>query len=300
MIAIGVDVGGTKIAVALVTADGTVLASRTAPTPLTGAEAMLATIIRLCRELLDVASETVSAVGIGTAGQVDHQRGTIIYANENLPGWTATPVAERVSAALSLPVYVENDVKVLALGESRFGAGQGLQHILYLAVGTGIGGAIVLNGDLWHGVNGTAGEFGYMFAGWDGDRPIKVEDILAGPGLAARYRELAHTPEILSLNQIAQQAHAGDKLAAQVIRDGAHQLGAIVRPLLVFIDPQVLIVGGGVSSIGALWWDAFIASLRDTPIPSIRQLPVRPAQLGTHAALIGAAYIALTQMGIKK
>jgi glucokinase len=286
MNAIGIDIGGTKIASGLVTSTGEVLDFRSAPTPLTGAEAILDTVIRLSRELLNT---TVQGIGIGTAGQVDHVRGYITYANENLPGWTGTPVAERVSAALDLPVWVENDVKAMAIGESRFGAGQNFQHILYLAVGTGIGGAIVLNADIWHGANGTAGEFGYIFAGWDGHRPVKVEEILSGPGLAAHYSE--RTGQRLSLNQIAQRAAEGDVVAAEVIRDGAHRLGVIVRPILTFLDPQVLIVGGGVIGIGAMWWDSFVESLRDTPIPALQELPLRPAQLGNHAALIGAASI---------
>lgn len=289
MTAIGVDIGGTKMAAGLVTSTGEIIDARTAPTPLNGAEAILDTLTALCRSLQSKAASQgldVNTVGIGTAGQVDHVRGSIVYANENLPGWTGTPVVERMSAALGLPVYVENDVKAMAMGESRFGAGRGFQHILYLAVGTGIGGAVVLNGELWRGANGTAGEFGYLVAGWDGDRPIKVEEMLAGPGLAARYDLLSG--ERLSLNQIAQRAADGDTLAAQVIRDGAQRLGIITRPVLTFLDPQVLIVGGGVPGIGALWWDAFVEPLR--------QFAVLPAQLGINTTLIGAAWIALDNL----
>lgn len=291
---IGVDVGGTKIAAGLVSADGLVLDARTAPTPRTGADSILQVIIDLCHSLISASvGESIRAIGIGTAGQVDHERGVVTYANENLPGWTGTPVAERVGAALGLPVRVENDVKAMAISESHFGAGREFQHSLYLAVGTGIGGAIILNGEIWRGANGTGGEFGYILAGWDGERPVKVEEVLAGPGLAARYSRLSGTPEPLSLNAIAQRAADGDSLAVAVIREGAWQLGAVVRPVALFLDPQVLIIGGGVTGIGPLWWDSFVASVRDTPLPTVQRLPIRQAQLGAHAVLAGAAWAAM-------
>jgi glucokinase len=298
MRAIGVDIGGTKIAAGVVGPDGSVSHASTSATPRTGADAILRTVIHLTLELLDIAVRRrmeVQAVGVGTAGQVDHERGCITYANENLPGWTGTPVAERVRAAVELPVRVENDVRAMAIGESRLGAGRGFEHVLYLAVGTGIGGAIVLDGEVWRGASGTAGECGYLLAGWDRDRPIKVEETLAGPGLAARYREVTGGREALPLHEIAQRAAAGDAPAARVIRDGARRLALVLGPVLTLVDPQVLIVGGGVTGIGPLWWDSFVASLRDTPLPGLRRIPVLPAQLGAHAVMIGAAWIAMNR-----
>jgi len=294
--AIGVDIGGTKIAAGLVGRDGLVKLSKTLPTPAQeGANAILERVTVLCRDLLNVAQSghmAVVGIGVGTAGQVDSARGVIRYANENLPGWTGTPVAHLLTEALSLPVSIDNDVKTMALGEGRYGAGIGFDEIFYITVGTGIGGAIVHGGKIWRGAGGSAGEVGYIVAGWHGKRPLIIEQQVGGPALAARYCQIAGETTLLSLAEVSQRALNGDELARHVIREGAQVLGRVFQPIINLLDPQIFIIGGGVSTIGDLWWQPFEAALRDTPLPTPAQIKLAAAQLGTQAVMVGAACLA--------
>jgi glucokinase len=293
-VAIGIDIGGTKIAVGLVGREGTIRVSQTTPTPVCeGAGAIIQCVIRLSRDILACARDyEVVGAGVGTAGQVDPSRGVIRYANENLPGWTGTPVAQLLSDALSLAVAIDNDVKAMALGEGRYGAGIGFDEIFYITVGTGIGGAIVHGGKLWRGAMGSAGEVGYIVSGWEGGRPLIIEHRVGGPALAARYCQLAGETSNLTLTDVAQRAFEGDHLAASVIRDGARILGQVFQPIINLLDPQIFIIGGGVSTIGDLWWQPFEDALRDTPLPTPANVKLAAAQLGIQAVMVGAACLA--------
>jgi glucokinase len=301
--AVGVDIGGTKIAVGLVGRDGAIFSSRTVSTPVRdGPDAIIQQVISLSRGLLSEAALSgfdVVGIGVGTAGQVDSERGIIRYANENLPGWTGTPVAQLLSEALSQPVAVDNDVKTMALGEGRYGAGAGFDEIFYITVGTGIGGAIVHGGKIWRGATGSAGEVGYIVAGWEGKRPLIIEQQVGGPALAARYCRAAGEPDALTLTDVTQRALKGDELARQVIRDGAQMLGQVFQPIINLLDPQIFIIGGGVSAIGDLWWQPFETALRDTPLPTPANVKLAAAQLGTQAVMVGAACLAFEAGGLQ-
>jgi glucokinase len=294
--AIGIDIGGTKIAVGLVGLDGAVHLAKTTSTPARdGARAIIQQVIDLCHDLLNEAhvnNLTVIGVGVGTAGQVDSKAGVVRYANENLTGWTGTPVAQLLREALALPVTVDNDVKTMALAEGRYGAGTGFDEIFYITVGTGIGGAIVHGGKIWRGATGSAGEVGYVVAGWEGTHPLIIEQQVGGPALAARYCRMANETERLTLADVAQRAFSGDELARHVIREGAQILGQVFQPIINLLDPQIFIVGGGVSTIGDLWWQPFEAALRDTPLPTPANVRLAAAQLGTQAVMVGAACLA--------
>lgn len=282
---IGIDLGGTKMIGGLVSFDGQIHSTQQVATP-RGAEAVLASLIELCRELLHTARTSgldVTAVGIGTAGQVDVTNGVITYANENLKDWTGVPLARHLHEAVRLPVYVDNDVNVLALGEGRFGAGRDYRNLLYITVGTGVGGALVFNGQLWRGANFSAGEVGYLVA----DRkPVTLEAVASGPAMAKRY-----SPESPPLQAVVERANAGDELAVEVIRNGAEILGEVLGGLVCVIDPEILIVGGGVSNIGALWWTPFETTLRNSPLPARKN--IRVAKAAFESGIIGAACLAM-------
>ncbi len=297
MLAIGVDIGGTKIAAGIVDQAGVVSQVETVSTPVAcGPEAVLQAVISQIQRLLPLA-DNIQAIGIGTAGMVDFSRGVIKHANPNLPGWTGMPVAERVRDNVNLPVYVDNDVNALAIGEGRFGAGRKYNALLYIAVGTGVGGAIVLDGKIWRGASYSAGEVAYLVAGWGEDgQPIWMEDRTAGPAMEKQYLALGGNHERVSLHVISTRAQAGESRAQQVIRDGAQILGRVLGPLVAAIDPEVVIVGGGVPNIGPLWWQPFETALRDSPLPALAAVKITPADLNTHAVLIGAAALALNEI----
>jgi glucokinase len=304
---IGIDIGGTKIAGGIVGPDGQVAHPQTIPTPATErAPGILRAIVGLVHDLLDAARRegvTVSAVGIGTAGQVDHARGIIIFAGENLPGWTGMPLADELGAALGLPVSVENDVNALALGEGRFGAGKDFASALYVAVGTGVGGAVVIDGKLWRGATWTAGEICHLLVDIEGKRRCTcgqyghLEAYAAGPAMAARYGELAGVVgPPCDLRAVAEKACTGDPLAVEAIAEGARILGLAVGGLLNVIDTEAVIIGGGVPDLGTLWWEPFEAALRNNANPGPAKVALRRAELGGQAVLVGAALLALEEV----
>jgi glucokinase len=300
--AIGIDIGGTKIAAAIVAADGAVQHKQTVPTPRTRA-AILDRLQGLCETLSQLAGQPIAAIGVGTAGQVDFTQGIITYASENLPGWTGTRVADELRQRTRLPVVVENDVNALAVAETCFGAGRGFESALHIAIGTGIGGALVFDGQLWRGAHWSAGELGHLVVDWDGNRLCgcgqtgHLEAYASGPAMARHYCRLKDIPEHGDLRQVAGLAQHGDILARQAIEAGARILGLALGGILNVIDPQLLVVGGGVAELGPIWWHPFEETLRHSALPAVRDTALRPAELGTDAVLVGAACLALSTPG---
>jgi len=157
---LAIDIGGTKIAAALVNRQGAVIHRHILATRADlGAPAILQTTREAGREMLNTANRynlQVIAIGIGTGGQVDVDRGRIAYASDTLPGWSGLPLANEIESSLKLPTFVDNDVNAVALGEHHFGAGRGYQAALYVAIGTGVGGALVQGGKIWRGATWSA------------------------------------------------------------------------------------------------------------------------------------------------
>lgn len=261
---IGVDIGGTKIAAHVSDGSANSIHTLKHATPV-GADAILKTVITICRELQQHAD--VKAIGIGTAGQVNPHTGEVLDANENIPGWRGVSIAEHIKAALDLPVFVENDVRVMALAECNLGAGKGFQHVLCITVGTGIGGAIILNGKLWHGAHFSAGEIGYLYA----EEGLTIEESYAGPAIE-RQQMSGNTPD--------------------VVQRAAYNLGIRLAPVVAFLDPEAVIIGGGVPEIGDLWWQPFTESIKSYRLKSVRSTPILRAELGNRAGMIGAAILA--------
>lgn len=292
---IGIDIGGTKINGGIIGADGTIIAPYTHPTPQDHADAVVATVIDLCQRLYNEGQErdlTIERVGIGTAGMVNTATGEIVYANSNLPGWTGVRLGERVREGTGLAVIVDNDVNVLALSEGRLGIAREYDHILYLTVGTGIGGAIVQNGRIWRGAHFSAGEIGYLIAGRDTDgTPVNVEACASGKGIERLYT--AKTGKAHDLRDIAQSAQAGDDLARTIIAEGARLLGDVLGPVVCLLDPQIVVIGGGVPEIGDLWWHPFERTVRGYALPATEKVVLAQASLRTHAGLIGAGLLAM-------
>jgi glucokinase len=308
--ALAIDIGGTKIAAALVNRQGAVIHRHTLPTRADlGAPAILQTTRDAGREMLNTASRyalQVNAVGIGTGGQVDVERGRIAYASDTLPGWSGLPLAGEVESAFKLPTFVDNDVNAVALGEHHFGAGRGAQTALYVAIGTGVGGALVQGGEIWRGATWSAGEICHLVIDYDGTRRCScgatghLEAYTSGPAMTQRYRELSGTREQIDLRSVAVYARQGDSHALRAIAEGAQILGTALGGVLNIFDPEVLVIGGGVPEMGDLWWRHFETALRSNPMPGPAKIDLRPAQLGTDAALAGAAWLAFDGAGKKE
>lgn len=292
--AVGVDLGGTKTAVALVSSDGTLGEVVAAPTPAAdGGEAVLDVVADLVSR---VQTRDVVGVGIGTAGVVDAASGTIISATETFRHWVGTDVPAGLRARLGWGperrIAALNDVDAHAVGEFRFGAARGLDSLLMVAVGTGVGGALVLDGRLRTGARSVAGEIGHMPT--PGAEALRcpcgrighLEAIAAGPaierGYAALGRRRASGREIMAL-----AAHDEDVRA--VVTDAAVALGKAVAGIVTTIDPAAVVIGGGVAEAGEVWWEPLRGTIRGELVPVLADIPVLKAQLGNSAALVGAA-----------
>jgi len=293
---IGIDIGGTKIAVGLVDDQGTISERHVQPTPAHSGDAVVAACIEAAKPLL---AHQPRAAGIGTAGQVDTEQGRITFGNGNIKGWTGMPLGTQIGEALGLPVCVENDVNAMAFAEMRMGAGRGFKHALCITVGTGIGGCFILHGRPWPGAHTSGGEVGHLIA--DLDAPASpgmmsgaLEKFCSGPALERIYT--AESPDsdaaAPTLREIAERAFGGEALAKRVIKQGAARLGRCLGGLLVVLDPELLVVGGGVPNIGPLWWDEMEAALRSTPVPGVQEMALRKAELGVDAVLVGASELA--------
>lgn len=288
---LGVDIGGTKIAAGLVSPEGRVTQSRRVPTPLTGGTAILEAALGLAREL--AGGGTVTAIGIGTGGQVDAGRGVVVAASDLLPGWAGTDVAGAFRAAFGRPCFVDNDVNALAVGEARLGAGRGRLSVVFLALGTGVGGAWVQNGRVHRGATWTGGEFGHLLLTADEAAPRKtLEDWASGPALARTFGELSG--RTLTGEEIAREAvRDPEGPAARAVARTGEALGFGLASLANALDPELIVVGGGLATLG----DALLGPARRVlarhGLPGPARCPVVLAALGAEASVVGAACLAM-------
>jgi glucokinase len=295
-----IDIGGTKIAAGIVDGDSRVLARRSAPTPAAdGPAAVLALAACLVREAsIDAGAEPV-AVGVGTAGAVDSVAGVILVATDALPGWEGTSVASALAADLGLPVHIENDVTAFLLGEAVSGAAVGLADVIAITVGTGIGGALLVDGHVVRGRTCVAGNVGHVPSPEAGDRRCPcgrrghLEAFASGPAMTAVYRERSGRP-VADLREVARRARSGDVLAKDVLHDGATALGRIVGGLANVLDPALILLGGGVLGLGTWYVEAVAQAVTLEVLVTLDPVPVRAAILGGDAMLVGAAAAART------
>ncbi len=309
--ALGIDVGGTKIAALRVARDGSILARDTAPTPAEDQEATIAAVVSVARGLL---APNVVAVGVGAAGMVDSSSGALRYA-PNL-AWREVPVAVRVSEALGLPCRVDNDANVAAWGEYRFGAGRGTQHMLLVTVGTGIGGGIVAGGRLFRGAHGFAAEIGHIIVEPNG--PVCGcgnrgcwEQVAAGRAIDRRgrvaAREFPHSlvgklaggdPEKVTGRVVTEAAERGDDVARSILVEVGRRLGEGIAGLVNVLDPEVVVVGGGAIEAGDFLLEPARAAFRETvEAPEHRpEVPIVAAELGNDAGAVGAGALALEEL----
>ena len=284
---IGLDIGASKLLAGTVAADGAVLRSRRRPTPDSPA-GILCAARQLCDALIADAPAPVRAIGIGSAGIIDAQTGAVIHANDNLPGWAGTQLRD----IHALPIAADNDARAFAFGEAKLGAGRQYDSLLCVTVGTGIGGALILNGKIWHGAGFSAGELGYLVAGWADDAPLLLDQFASGPAIERNYQRHVGASQRLRLPEIAKLARQGDKQALAAIQGKARQLGMILAGAAAAFNPQALVIGGGVLDIGALYWEALVAGFRAYAPTPVQATPLLQASLGANAVMLGAGMLA--------
>jgi glucokinase len=309
-LAVGVDIGGTKVAAGVVDEQGKVLARALRQTPSRDARAVEATIADVVRELRD--AYEVVAVGIGAAGFVDADRSRVRFAPHL--AWRDEPLRDALAGQLGCSVVVENDANAAAWAEWRFGAGRGESHLVCVTLGTGIGGGMVLHGVPQRGRFGMAGEFGHMVVVPDGRRCECgnrgcLEQYASGNVLGREARELARagSPVTAALLErvggnvdalagpvVTQAAREGDPCAVELFDDVGRWLGIGLANLAAALDPGTFVIGGGASEAGELLLGPARESFRRTLTgrgyrPEVR---IVPAALGPEAGLVGAADLA--------
>ncbi|NJR66650.1 MAG: ROK family protein [Leptolyngbyaceae cyanobacterium CRU_2_3] len=322
---LALDFGGTKHAAALVQLDAIQAGTRPSATRPSAtaqwqayqralspsnanAEVDLAIMRSLIQSLLNGAQP--DAIGVSFGGPVDFTTGTVRLSH-HVPGWENLPLKQLLETEWGVPVSVDNDANVAALGEHRFGAGRETNSLMYITVSTGVGGGWILNNQPWRGAAGMAGEIGHTVVDPQGPLCLCgkrgcVERLASGPYMVQQLRDrLQQEPDrgeilrslvldqtALTAQHISQAAAQGDALAQEVLQQAAEALGTGIGNAANLINPQCFILGGGVTKAGEQWWQGVRQSARQTALPEVN-FAILPAELGEDAPLWGA--IALAQ-----
>jgi len=318
-LAIGIDIGGTKVAGGVLDEQGAIVARARRDTPhrSKSPDVVEDTIVGVIEDLLgQTAREDVVAVGVGAAGWVSADRATILFAPHL--SWRNEPLQERLSTRVPVPVYVDNDANAAGWAEHRFGAGRGETHLMMITLGTGIGGALVMDGQVQRGRYGVAGEYGHMMVVPGGHRCECGnrgcwEQYASGNALVREARSLllANSPVAHDLLErlggedqsltgpvITEAAQDGDQTCVELIADIGRWLGTGLANLAAAFDPGSFVIGGGVSAAG----DLLLGPARETFARELTGRGYRPmaqilqASLGNEAGLIGAADLARTEV----
>ncbi len=299
----GIDIGGTKIALAIATPDRRIIAKTKFPTEIArGPEWILQDCAERAAKLAAEAGAEVSGFGVGCAGPVDIANGRVL-SPPNLPGWNNFPIVEALAKYSGVPVVLENDANVAALGEQAFGAGRAFNNIIYVTISTGIGGSIISSGNIIHGLTGNAGEIGHMTVMPGG--PVCgcgargcLEAICSGTNIAKRFLQELHNGRESSLKlvsgtpittvDVARAAAAGDPLAKEVWDETIYYLAIGIGNLIVMFEPEAIIIGGGVSLTGDLLFAGLRTAVKEhVKIFPIDKIQILPAELGGESGLYG-------------
>jgi len=309
--AIGVDIGGTKVAAGLVNHQGEVLRRAEFPMYVSGsaAEAMQCVDYAI-RAVLGNAD--VSAIGIACPGPIALPAGLVLD-SPNLPCWHNFPLGERIREAYGLSTVVDNDANAAGLAEARWGAGAEFDSVFYATVGTGIGTALVIKQQVYYGHNAFAPEGGHMTIDLNAPRECEcgkrgcLEGLASGPSIARRARERiaagngnadsklwGEDPQQISSRTVANAWRAGDPIAAELLRETADLYAIWLGNIIDLLEPAVIVVGGGVGHLLSEWFDHIRGELpKCSIIPRAECIPIRLAKFGSDAGIIGAAALCM-------
>lgn len=319
------DIGGTKIAYGLVTlpelsCSTNISDSKNCAIPFVqdygsipteaskGGEDIKNRLVAKAKQILEEAQKngiTISGIGIAAAGVPNSKTGEIVAATNILPSWRGQRIYDAFKNVTDLPVYMIGDVGGHGLGEAIYGAGRGKSIVLSVGIGTGIGGAIIINGKLFTGAHSVAGHAGHVVSdlgvGFDcscGAHAGHIEPVASGTGLATLYnRDL---PEGVHPAQngyeVCVYANEGQPHAKETLARSAKALGECVAGMANLIDPDVIVLSGSVVEAGNIWWDAMHAGFEDSALALVKNTPILKGKLGGTAPLIGAAFAAYSSL----
>jgi glucokinase len=273
--AIGIDIGGTKISIVLGTEKGKILARREIPTRIgSGARACVKELVSNLRALIlhsFIAPPEILGIGVGCPGAINSSKSTLPR-SPNLPGWAGLPLKAILAKATGLPVHIANDANAAALGENLFGAGKNEADLIYITVSTGVGGGIIINGQLYEGAGSVAGEIGHMSIVPEGEkcgcgRYGCLEVYASGTAIARYYRE-AKKKKVSGAKEVGMAARDGDKAATRSYQKAGYYLGIGIANLLNVLNPGKVVIGGGVlRSAPPVFWKTMIRSAKEHAWP---------------------------------
>ncbi|MGC1646710.1 MAG: ROK family protein [Candidatus Sulfotelmatobacter sp.] len=305
---LGVDVGGTKVAVGLVDRNGKILAQGRNPMVANGtAEAGLQAVAGAIDSLASTVPAGIHSIGICAPGPLDPKTGVVLNP-PNLPCWRDFPLAEKIVSLYHVPVQVDNDANAAALAETRWGAARGYRYVFYATIGTGIGTGIVLDGRIYHGNTGSAGEGGHVSIDYRGPQCSCgkrgcIEVLAAGPAIGARARakiaedsrstilELAMGDVASVTSEFVGKAYAaGDPLAREILQETVDMLTPWLGNIVDLLDPDVLVMGGGVAAMLMPFFGEIKNRLPGWCVnPRASEIPLVMAHYGADAGIAGAA-----------
>jgi len=314
---LAVDLGGTKIITAIVSGDGQVIAKERS---LTLADEGPSPVINRLLEAIDhllssksMDSSPIGSISLAVAGGIDIQQG-LVTSSPHLPGWHDVPLRDMVRNKYHVDTFLLNDASATALGEHRFGAGRGVNNLVLLTIGTGIGGGIIIDGKLYNGPSGSAGELGHMTVDINGPKCVCgnigcLETLVSGPVMAGEALKRINQGESSSLvemvagrieditaKDIGAAARAGDSLSLDIIAEAATYLGIGLVNIVNIFNPEMIILAGGVAELGDLLLDPARRLVKERAFPvSTQAVRIVTAELGDEAAARGAAVFALEQ-----
>jgi glucokinase len=270
---LGVDIGGTKIATGVVNDRAEVSGVRSRPTlARDGYDVSIAQVWGAIEESL---SKEITAIGICAPGPLNPKTGVILNP-PNLPGWRNIPLQEMAEARFGMPVRVENDCNAAGLAEARFGAAKGCNNVFYAAIGTGIGSGIVIDGKIYHGKHGAAAEGGHVSIDYESETVCRC----GSPGCI----------EALA------SGHVLERLGAYDLDKLATQIGAWLGSVVSLLDPDIVVIGGGVAKIGEPLFERLRTVVPGRTVnPYAQDLPIVPAHFGAEAGIVGAAAVVMTE-----
>ena len=313
---LGVDIGGTKIAVGIVDRSGKILAQGRTPMVANGTpEVALDAVVSAIDSVLSPSAVDIEGIGICAPGPLDPKSG-IVLNPPNLPCWRNFPLAEKMRAKYSVPVKVDNDANAAALAETLWGAAQSFRYAFYATIGTGIGTGIVFDAAIYHGKTGSAGEGGHVSIDYRGPVCLCgkrgcIEILAAGPAIGARARaKVAAEPSrgktILDLvkgdissitsQHVGKAFESGDPLAREVLEETVHLLTIWLGNIVDLLDPDVIVVGGGVAAMLRSFFEEIKCELPDWCVnPRASEIPLLMAHYGADAGIAGGAALCSTE-----
>jgi len=295
---LALDYGGAKHSAGVAEAGGKVWLARESIASPRGADAGCdqRIMLKLARRLLSQVRGRLLAVGVSFGGAVDASRGLVLLSH-HVPGWEEAPLRDQLQKEFKARVAVENDAHAGALGEYRFGAGKGCTSLLYVTVSTGIGGGWVIDGQIYPGMDGMSGQIGHTVVRPGGAECVCgksgcLEAEACGPAIARKFKErTGQVLENLTGASVAAAAIKGDLVAQEVMDDAAVMLGTGLGGAINLMNPERVVLGGGVTKSGERWWGTVRATARRHVLPEMR-VDIRPAKLGDDAPLWGAVALA--------